>query len=267
MIDVIDGSDLLPEAPQETLGQVVERMARVVVIGGEPTAEEMDSLWTEAEASEAPVHQDAKPDVAAAFNRGAKLNLPEPPGGDVDPALKQRPKISSHKPASKGGRPAGSDELTGLFAAGMIMLISFALGDDFLPTEQEANDLARPVGNILARRIDLAAKLGQDANDTVAFAIAVMAYMVRVGPIAADKVRTWNADRQYRAERTIPDRPRDTVREGGVAHGSPAGSSAFDGETHNPLHALAQARAVGRGVLDRDLGSDKGPGLAVGAVG
>lgn len=186
----------------------------------------------------------SKPDVMSAFDRGARLSLPEPSPAEVDPALVGKTRRRAPRGASSG-RPTGSDELTSLFAAGLITLIAFTMGDDFQPTEQEATDLARPLGNIMARRIDLAAKLGQDANDVIAFTIAVMAYGVRVGPIAAQKTRDWNDDRVTRSKRTRVSDVGLSTGAGGMAVGNDGGQSPTDGTAYNPFDALAKARRNG----------------------
>lgn len=229
-----------------TIGETIERMARTVVA---PDEEDLDELWRRAEQSDAP-----SMGARAAFDQGARLNLPPPPTNHkVDPALKGRPSKSK-----KAAAAAGADQLTELFAAGMILLITFTIGEWALPTAEEASDLARPLANILARRVDLAAKLGKDANDTVAFVIAVMAYTVRVGPIAAERARDWNTARQRRGqrERTIPapGRSADSRGEGIMADGSNGQPSTRSSAPHHPLDALATARATQRRSLDRDFG-------------
>lgn len=236
-----------PDRPQPTVVKTVERMAREVILPGEPTADEMEAAW------EAAAQTETKPDIAGAFARGAKLRQPEPLDEEVDPTIKA-PR-SSRLRKNPGGRPAGSDQFTDLFATGMIVLISFSLGDEFLPTEDEAKDLARPIGNMLARRIDLAKTLGQDANDVVAFSIAMMAYMVRVGPIAVDRVRSSYSDRQERI-RT------NRVSGAGLANGEDSMAARDDGRepagrgaTRSPLDVIAQTRADQFGVLGRDLGA------------
>lgn len=204
-----------------------------------------------------------KVDVSAAFDAGARLDLPEPtandPGGSPETPAESRRKRTPRQTASTptAARPAGSDEFTGLFAAGLITLIAFTLGDEFQPTEQEATELARPLGNIMSRRIDLAAKLGQDANDIVAFSIALMAYGVRVGPIAAGKARQWNDTRTSRTRGrsgVLPGGLGDPAGTGGMAVGEDDGSSTFDGTPFDPFHAIAKVGGVGRGVIGRDLG-------------
>lgn len=211
------------------------------------------------------------PSVDDAFASGARLDLPAGdalPGGDEPKARARRSPAMSG--SARSSNP-GSDQLTDLFASGMILLISFSLGDEFLPTPDEANALARPVGNMLARRIDLAAKLGEDAGDVVSFAIAVMSYGSRVAPIAANKVGTWNAERARRTRvgRVVPD-PRGNANDdapGSVAaredvRERPASSAPYD-----PFAALAQVAGNGRNIVARDLGSPLIPRPAVGTDG
>lgn len=248
-----------PDRPQPSVQETVGRMVRVVA--GEPTAEEMDAQWAAAEAGPAP-----EPNrVASAFDRGARLAQPKAPDEEVDPALKRGATPRSRK--NPGGRPAGSDEFTDLFAAGMITLIAFTLGNEFQPTEDEAKDLARPIGNILARRIDLAKKLGQDANDVIAFAVALMAYGVRVGPIASDKVRESYRDRQQRTRLGRITEPSISRGTDGMDAGADVGTSPSNGPSHNPLASIAKARDISVGSLNRDFGYSPNGGLPMAADG
>ena len=247
--DPVEAVFEFPVKEQPSIKETVGRMVREVVVPGEPTAEQMDQQWAAAEAGP------AQPDpgrVASAFDRGARLRQPEAPDEPVDPALKKGGPARIRR--NPGGRPAGSDEFTDLFAAGMITLIAFTLGDEYQPTEDEAKDIARPLGNILARRIDLAKKLGQDANDVIAFAVAIMAYSVRVGPIAAERVRESYHDRQQRTRLGRITEPSISRREDSVPPGPDAGPSPYDGATRNPRDVVAEARATQFGVLSRDLG-------------
>lgn len=257
-----------PDQSQPTVRETVGRMVKEMVVpseAGYESAEELDQMYAQAEQSEAPNEIVPKSRISAAFDSGAKLNMPKPKDEPVDPNLR-RPVAKSTR-RSPGGRPAGSDEFTDLFAAGMITLIAFTLGDDFQPTEEEAKDLARPLGNIIARRIDLAKKLGQDANDVVAFAVALMAYGVRVGPIAADRVRESYRDRQHRSRTNRLAEPPNRGGTDSMVPGSDAGTSPEFGQTRNPIDAITQARDAQFGFLDRDLGGAANGRSAVDNVG
>lgn len=259
MVEVIDGDALLPELPpkpQKTLGQTVKEIGKVVAFGPDeledfPSAEELaNPNW--------PGFED-RPDVASAFDRGATLSIPEPTAtSPIIPSAATRDRPRKKNLTRKATDAVGSDQLTELFAAGLITLIAFTIGDWALPTPQESSDLARPLANIVARRVDLAAKLGKDANDTVAFAIAIMAYMVRVGPIAAERVRGWYDDRQQRTRidrlERAPGGPSYPGGEGSMAVGEDAGRGSHNGSPYHPVDAIAQARRIGLGSLDRDFG-------------
>lgn len=243
-----------PDQQQPTVKETVKRMVREVVVPDNTpdyeSAEELERMYAAAEAGWAPNEIVPKSRrMSEAFDSGAKLNMPQPKDEPTDPALKRPAKRKT-----PGGRPPASDEFTDLFAAGMITLIAFTLGSDFQPTAQEAQDLARPLGNILARRIDLAKKLGQDANDVVAFAIALMAYTVRVGPVATEKVRDAYRDRQERARVHAIAEPPNRGGADGMVAGQDVGGGAGGVQAHNPFDALAKARNTQHRVLDRDLG-------------
>jgi hypothetical protein len=199
-----------------------------------------------------------KPDVMAAFDKGAGAQLvledippvwpknPVPPSGGA----------SRRKPAATPTRqrPPGAEDLEGLFATGLILLLTFAVGDWASPTADEATAIARPMANIMARRIDLAARLGKDASDTIALAIAVLSYLARVGPVAAERMRHGFEERRQRAEQsrvTRPGQPADRPDDGGgadsMAAGPDNGSGTFSGSPIDPFHALATARNLGLG--------------------
>jgi hypothetical protein len=210
-------------------------------------------------------------DISAAFDRGS--------GGVATLVLEDAPPIWPRNPVPSGSgprkkaaparqRPAGAEDLEGLFATGFILLTVFVIGEWASPTADESTAIARPLANILARRIDLAARLGRDASDTIALAIAVLSYLARVGPIAAERVREQVAARGKR-ERVVRDqRPAEGPPDGGgagsVAFGSDNGARAYAGSPLDPFHALTQARAAGLGFLDRDLGASPGDAPAVG---
>jgi hypothetical protein len=235
-----------PPTVAETLGA----MAKAVVTGEAPDPED-ERLWAQAESMEAP----SPGSVSNAFDKGARLAQPKPVDEPVDPALKR---VKDRVRRSAGGRPAGSDEFTDLFAAGLITLIAFVLGPDFQPTAEEAKDLARPLGNILARRIDLAKKLGQDANDVVAFAVALMAYIVRVGPVATDRVRQAYRDRQERTRVGGIAEPPNYGGTGGVAAWPDAVASPGPSATYDPFNAIAKVRDHGLRGIERNASAPAG---------
>jgi hypothetical protein len=232
--------DLPPaEEPEPSVREVIHRMTDVLTTGRPPERAEVD--------------------LGAMFDRGAANLVLE----DVPPQLNIKNPVATGSKSRKGGgrqRPAGAEDLQGLFATGLILLIAFTVGDWAQPTVEEATAIAAPLGNILARRIDLAAKLGRDASDTVALAIALMTYLSRVGPVAAERVRERYVARSRR-ERVVrdqrpPDRHPDDSGQGSVASGPSNGAGAFDGSPFDPFHAIAQTRDAGLGILDRDLGGD-----------
>jgi hypothetical protein len=205
-------------------------------------------------------------DVTGAFDRGfkgAELNL-----GDEDPQLWRKNPVTvgtkrgPYKPKGAGGsgRPAGAEDLQGLFATGIILILAFAVGEWATPTADEATAIAHPLSNILARRIDLAAKLGKDASDTIALAVACLSYLARVGPIAAERVRE-NVDKRRRRERVVREPsngPTDGGGEGSVDAWEADRQGPDGGQTYRPFDALAKAQRNGLGVLDRDLGGAQG---------
>lgn len=272
--DTITASPSLGDPPTETpvrsengdsvsLGDTVAAMAATVASG---TPEGVFKGMTPEEVeAERQLFNDVPTDLGEFMDQGMNLNIPKP-DDSAGPRATSEPPASSRRRKSETGRavppksssnskPPMSDELTGLFATGFIVLVSFTLGDDFLPTEHEATAIARPLANIMARRIDLAAKLGRDANDTIALAIALMSYGVRVGPIAAGKTREWNDDRKRRnaGERVLAGPPQSESA-GSVGIREDAFRSPSNGATPSALNVAAQAGNVVRGVLDRDLG-------------
>jgi hypothetical protein len=213
-----------------------------------------------------PAPEKPKPDVTSAFDKGrdAKLvfqDAPVYPKNPVPTGTRRSPKAT---PAS---RPAGAADLQGLFATGLILVLVFAVGDWATPTAEEADAIAQPLANIVARRIDLATKLGKDASDTIALAIAIMSYGARVGPVAAERIRE-NIDARRRRERVdsvgAPPRPLHDRGEGGVAVGSADGANTAPGASYDPFNALAQAQRNGLGVLERDLTGGDGLNPALG---
>jgi hypothetical protein len=246
MIDYeIPTLDLPPaeEPEQLTVRETVRRMTEVLTTGQAP---ERDTV-----------------DLGAMFDRGAATLVLE----DAPPQLNIRNPVATGSKSRKGGgrqRPAGAEDLQGLFATGFILLTAFTLGEWAQPTPEESLAIAAPLGNILARRIDLAQKLGRDASDTVALAIALLTYLSRVGPVAVERAREGYATRSRR-ERVVrdqrpPNRHPDDGGQGGVAAGPSNGAGAYDGSPFDPFHALASARESGLGILGRDLtGDTNGP--------
>ena len=220
-------------------GETIKRMVDILKTGTEPPA--------------------SKPDIGAAFSRGANLSFEgEPtPIFPKNPVPSGTPRKGAKPPYRTTGRPPGAEDLQGLCATGLILIFAFAIGDWAAPTVDEAQAISAPLANILARRIDLAAKLGRDASDTIALAVALLAYTARVGPIAAERIRE-GVDNRRRRERVVREpstyRPDDGGGEGSMAVGVDAGASSGFGAAYHPFDALAKARNNGLDVLDRDLG-------------
>jgi hypothetical protein len=250
--DIIDGSDLLP---QPTIKETLGRMARVVAFDTEDYKPGAIDPETAEPYPPAPVLRQRS--VSAAFDMGTGADAPYP---------RPEPAKSRITPSRrKGGRPAGAEELQKLFAAGMIMVIAFSAGEWAQPTPEEANELAAPLGNILARRVDVAAKLGADANDTIAFVVALMAYTVRVGPVAAGKAREALDERNARSRVERVTRAPDNRGEGRMAPRQDAPASSRDGETYSAEHVTSAIRANAIGILDRNFGHLSGPDPSVAA--
>jgi len=177
---------------------------------------------------------------------------------DTPPAWPRNPvpvggEAPRRAPRAGRGRPPGADDLTPLFATGLVLVTTFAVGAWAAPTADEASAFATPLANILARRIDVAAKLGRDASDTIALAVAVMAYAYRVVPLATERVRdSLEQQRQQRTSRAGLERPAEAAN-GAGAHGVAArsgnGHGPDNGPTFDPFDALAKARAAGLGVF------------------
>jgi hypothetical protein len=154
-------------------------------------------------------------------------------------------------PTRRGGRPPGSEDLTPLFATGLVLLTTFALGEWAAPTADEASAIAVPFSNILARRIDIAAKLGRDASDTIALAVAIMAYSYRVVPLANERVRSSlerrNAERVSRAGPGRDDTAEFALSTSpdGMATGTGNGQGPQGYPAYSPLDAIAKARNAG----------------------
>jgi hypothetical protein len=230
---------------QRPLGETVKRMVNEVLFDDEYVPGLIDPETSEPYPPSPTLVM--RPNVSDAFDAGAGVSAHTP-----TPARRS----TSKKPSAKGGRPPGAEELQKLFAAGMILLIVFTVGEWAQPTAEEATELAAPLSNILARRIDIAAKLGADSNDVIAFTVAIMAYVVRVGPIAADKAKeAWEErNARSRVDRVQPAPIRDSRRTGSMATGSNDGTGSSAGASRSAFDALAEARATSIGSLDRDFG-------------
>ena len=187
-----------------------------------------------------------------------------PPAWPRNPVPVGEPVRRGRPPGSGSrSRPPGAEDIAPLFATGLMLLTAFVVGKWASPTKEEADAIAAPLSNILARRIDIAAKLGRDANDSIALSVALMAYLYRVGPIAAERVRTYAESRRRGGPRQPAGPPDDTAAYG-MASGSTNGSGPNSGPTFDPLAAVARARTTGLGSLDRDFGYAPDTGPAVG---
>lgn len=204
--------------------------------------------------------------LARAFEGGATLNLNAPPiegatGDDTTPDGEPVKRRRRRRSATGKDTAIGGTQLGGLFVAGFTLVIGFTVGDWATPTPDEANAIAKPLGNILARRIDLESKLGKDTDDVVLLAIAMMAYTARIGPIAAGRASSAWEQRNQRRNVTRVDGPPEPLirpdggRTGGVAVGSHDIPRSPLGATHSPVDAITAASERGLGYLDRNLNS------------
>jgi len=200
--------------------------------------------------------QPRPPSIGEAFD-GATLVLP-----DASPLWPVNPVPSGEAPRrpverTRRGRPPGAEDLTPLFATGLVLLTTFVVGEWAAPTADEANAIAVPLSNILARRIDLAAKLGRDASDTIALVVALMAYAYRVIPLTTERVRE-GLERRQEERVSRAGRGAAEFADGSGTHGMAAGKGngegAGGGSPYDPFDALAKARATGLSVLDRGAG-------------
>jgi len=236
----------LVEPPQEPVRSTLHRMADVLR-GKQPP----------------------EPTVASSFD-GVMLDL-----GDNSPPVWPRNPVpvggdgsARARPRAPRGRPSGAEDLTPLFATGLVLLTTFAIGGWAAPTADEANAIAVPLANIVARRIDLAAKLGRDASDTIALVVALLAYSFRVVPLATERVRGSLEQRQReRVSRDGVGRPAEPSHgEGpyGMASGQGNGQDTAYGTAADPFNALAKARSFGLGIFDggTHLPSGDGPTVA-----
>lgn len=169
-------------------------------------------------------------------------------------------KTSGHTSrARKGSRPPGANLVSQLFVGGFVLLVTFTIArvdEQFMPNEQELDELSVPIGNILARRIDLVGKLHDDADDTVALMLASMLYLSRIGPIAVDRTRYALAQRQLR-ERVEPAGQPTSIRRtpeqsnmgnngtGSMVLGQSVEERADLGTHSHAADAIAKARRIG----------------------
>ena len=231
-----------PDQAQEPAGQTVRRMADVL--------------------------RGKHPDTAtAAFDSATFPAEDSPPIWPRNPVPVNEPRTRA--PRMSRGRPPGAEDLTPLFATGLVLLTTFAIGDWAAPTADEANAVGVPLANIMARRIDLAAKLGRDASDTIALAVAIMAYSYRVVPLATERVRSSLEQRKANrvSDAGLGGNAADELAYGqtsyGMAPGESNGASPSNGPTFDPLAAIAKARATGLRVArgNADVSSDNGSTL------
>jgi hypothetical protein len=187
-----------------------------------------------------------------AFNQGANLTGLDVADEPVIARKRGRPRGSTS--ARRAANVAGAKQIGDLFITGLILLVSFTIGEWANPTPEESDAIARPLGNILARRIDLAAKLGKDADDVVALVIAMALWMSRIGPVAVERAKSAVEERRNRATANRVERPPEPVnarRAAGVDAGDYDPTSASDVASRNPLDAIAEvsrnaARGFGR---------------------
>jgi hypothetical protein len=240
---------LVTEPTQEAPRATLRRMADVM--RGRPPA---------AETTAASAFDSATLDLGEAGPPAWPRN-PVPVGADSPPRGRATPRTLR-------GRPPGAEDLTPLFATGVVLLTTFAVGGWAAPTDAEASAFAVPLANIMARRIDLAAKLGRDASDTIALAVATLAYGIRVVPLASERVRDSLEQRELqRASRAGTERPSEPAYgqgEGGVASRQGNGADPGHGPSFDPFDAIAKARASGLRVFDgvSGLPGNNDPSLA-----
>jgi len=205
-------------------------------------------------------HEAPQPDPVLSFG----LGMDDGTTAEPQPLWPRNPVPAgdTKRPRTLRGRPAGADDLTPLFAGGLVILVSFSLGEWAAPDAEESDAIAVPLANIVARRIDLAAKLGRDASDTIALLVALMVYSYRVVPLGVERARTGLEQRRQRTivepEYSRPTGPVYTQGQDSMA----AGNDGTEGPTHapayNPHDALARVRATGLSILSRDLGGAQG---------
>lgn len=203
--------------------------------------------------------------LARAFEHGATLRLDAPPldaqdaPEELTPTGRRRRRRGPNATASR--RSVGGKQMGTLFVAGFAILITFTVGDWAAPNEAEADAIAGPLGNILARRIDIASKLGQDADDVIMLAVALMSYTARVGPIAAGRANNAWTERRNAAR---VDRPPEPIRStnggrtGDVAHGGDDLQGTAYGTSGTPLDGIAAVRERQLGYLDRNIEANQG---------
>lgn len=200
---------------------------------------------------------------------GATLALDDsPPLWPRNPVPAGEAPARGRTPRTLRGRPPGAEDLTPLFATGLVLLTTFTVGGWAAPTDAEAGAIAVPLANIMARRIDIAAKLGRDASDTIALAVALTTYGIRVVPLASERVRDSlerrNSERASRAgiRRDAAQSP-DGSGTYDVASGQGNGTDPGHGPAFDPFAAIAQARAAGLGVFGDSAPVPSGDGSSV----
>lgn len=257
------------ESPQLPTPPVAETIGGIPVLDDGPSVKETARAMAETLVTgKTPPRRS----IADAFDSGAKGPTLVFTDSEPKELWRKNPvpsgKSRTKPTATRSTRPAGAEDLQGLFATGLILLLVFGVGEWATPTADEASAIAAPLANIVARRIDLATKLGKDANDTIALAVALMSYAARVGPLAVERFREEMDERRRRAaservDRAGTTRPADSGGAGGVASGEANGSNPLRGAYHDPVDAIAKARSNGRSVLERDLGPTQGQGTPV----
>lgn len=200
----------------------------------------------------------SEPTPTAAFDQATLVDgMVDELGAPIwpkNPVPTGEPVARTRQPRMRAGRPPGAEDLTPLFATGLVLLTTFAIGEWAAPTAEEAGAIGVPLANIMARRIDIAAKLGKDASDTIALAVALMAYSYRIVPLATERVRSSleqrKNDRVSRAGLGVSEQPTYGATPHGMATGEGNGTGPSHGPTFDPLAAIASARAAGLRVFD-----------------
>jgi hypothetical protein len=174
-----------------------------------------------------------------------------------NPVPTGEPVARTRQPRMRAGRPPGAEDLTPLFATGLVLLTTFAIGEWAAPTAEEAGAIGVPLANIMARRIDIAAKLGKDASDTIALAVALMAYSYRIVPLATERVRSSLEQRKNdRVSRAglggtdVAGQPPYSATPRSVVAGEGNGTGPGNGPAFDPLTAIAKVRASGLSIFD-----------------
>ena len=258
LVDAIPTIDDVPDGTAP-VAETVSRMAEAVVTGKVPASK--------------PRSKPSAADLMSAFDGAptARLVMEDEPtlGAPLNP-VPSGSRTRKQPAGARSARPAGASDIQPLFATGLLLIATFVLDSEMAPTEPEAQAIAAPLANILARRIDLAAKLGQDASDTVALAVAVMSYGARVAPTAVERARVSYDKYQHRQRVDRAGRPPEPLNDRGaddVGSWAPDGAGTGSGPFAHPADALAKARGVGWGAVIRDLGGSSNGVDPVGADG